>query len=223
MKIIVTVLIACLLFPISGLAETNFRNANGNDWNRFDYVAKALYLTGFFAGMDYITRNIDKDINHPNQYFIKSPDICKAMLLWAEAILVDNKSKKSKRYYNDEEVKQIVREDRIWFSLHSIDKYVIKSAPTLGQVKEGLDILYADFKNRNILLTDAIFLVKRQITGSSPEEVEAITQWLRSPDRDSKIGSFEFVDKDGKKQSVPLKGLIEFIGKDGKKETTTFP
>ena len=52
------------------------------------------------------------------------------------------------------------------------------------QIEEGLDQLYGDFRNTNILLTDAIYVVKKQITGSSPEQIEKILQVLRSPNID---------------------------------------
>jgi len=48
------------------------------------------------------------------------------------------------------------------------------------QIVEGTDILYKDFKNKGIKINDAIYVVKRQIEGTSPEDIEKILIYLRS-------------------------------------------
>lgn len=51
---------------------------------------------------------------------------------------------------------------------------------TLQQMIDGLDSLYADFKNRNIPLVFAIYVVNKQIKGTSSNDIERILLWLRS-------------------------------------------
>ncbi len=71
---------------------------------------------------------------------------------------------------------------------------------TVGQLYEGLTLFYDDFKNKQLKLPAAIYVVKKQIKGASAEEIEAIMQWLRD---DSKDFRKRFViDKEGKKKFV---------------------
>jgi hypothetical protein len=51
-------------------------------------------------------------------------------------------------------------------------------------------------------MDDSIYVFRKQNNGSSPEEIEAILQRFRSPDKDSKKGLPEFIEKDGKKKTV---------------------
>jgi len=66
---------------------------------------------------------------------------------------------------------------------------------TVGRLKEGLNRFYEDFKSLQIKITEAIHLVKRQINGASNKEIEAITLFLRSPDKDHQ--KLIYQDKDG--------------------------
>jgi len=196
MKKIVIILIGCLLFPISGLPETkDISKLDGNDWREWDSSLRAGYIGGFVVGTGYVCRNIsDKGALIMNKF--TDSDYLKAIYLWGQAHV--NPSKK--KSYSHEEVQQILRFQNSW-DRTEIDRYVLKSG-TVGQIKDGLDVLYDDFKNRQILLADAFYVVKKQIGGSSPEEIETILQMLRSPDKHSKKSSLEFIDKDGKKKTV---------------------
>ena len=52
---------------------------------------------------------------------------------------------------------------------------------TSGQVVDGLDVFYADFKNRNILTQNAMWIVANQISGMPAAEVEKLIEsWRRS-------------------------------------------
>jgi hypothetical protein len=57
--------------------------------------------------------------------------------------------------------------------------YVI-TGMTLGQLIDGIDILYSDFKNRSVSLDHAIYVVYKQIKGTSQDDIEKILLWLRS-------------------------------------------
>jgi hypothetical protein len=73
---------------------------------------------------------------------------------------------------------------------------------TNGQLVEGLNAFYNDFKNKQVKIWDAIYVVKKQIKGASTEEIEAVLQFLR-------------VDKDYKN--------LPYTDKDGKRKCATFP
>ena len=57
---------------------------------------------------------------------------------------------------------------------------------TSGQIVDGLNMFYEDFRNRNILLMDAIYVIKKQIKGSTPEDIERILLYLRSDKKEDK-------------------------------------
>jgi len=50
---------------------------------------------------------------------------------------------------------------------------------TVGQLKDGLDEFYKDFSTRRIKIIDAIYVVKMQIEGKSPELIEAQILYLK--------------------------------------------
>lgn len=52
-----------------------------------------------------------------------------------------------------------------------------------GQVADGLDIFYADFRNRSILVYDAIWHVLAAARGASPEQLDEIVRKMRSDAR----------------------------------------
>ncbi len=52
---------------------------------------------------------------------------------------------------------------------------------------DGLDSLYKDFKNENIRNHDAIYVVKKQIEGTLPEDIERILVWLRQGKKDDEL------------------------------------
>lgn len=60
-----------------------------------------------------------------------------------------------------------------------IYRYLINKV-TVGQIVDGIDLLYKDFKNRNIYVIDAVYVVYKQIKGTPPEDIERILLWLRS-------------------------------------------
>ncbi|MGB9006423.1 MAG: hypothetical protein WCB96_11925 [Candidatus Aminicenantales bacterium] len=50
---------------------------------------------------------------------------------------------------------------------------------SVGQIKEGVDVLYKDFSNRRIKIIDAIYIVKMQIKGESQEIIDAQVRYLK--------------------------------------------
>jgi hypothetical protein len=60
------------------------------------------------------------------------------------------------------------------FNAHQSNLAVLIGKARAGQIVEGLDILYRDFRNRNILVAKAFWTVTMEINGipSSPEQLE---------------------------------------------------
>ena len=72
----------------------------------------------------------------------------------------------------------------------------------VGQLSEGLDKFYSDYRNYRIKIQQAIYIVVREIRGASPEEISAITEKLRSyPDGVLGGTRINYIDKFGQKQS----------------------
>jgi len=53
------------------------------------------------------------------------------------------------------------------------------SGITIGQLIEGVDQFYKDFRNTRILTTDAMMVVKQQISGFSQKQIDETLQTLR--------------------------------------------
>jgi hypothetical protein len=50
---------------------------------------------------------------------------------------------------------------------------------TAGQLADGLDVLYGDYRNRNILLLNAVWLVLNSISGKSDAEMQKMIENFR--------------------------------------------
>jgi len=50
---------------------------------------------------------------------------------------------------------------------------------TVGQLRDGLDALYADFRNRGIIVVAASWVVLNQISGTSPARIDSMLERLR--------------------------------------------
>ncbi len=76
--------------------------------------------------------------------------------------------------------------------------YVITGI-TLGQLIDGINLLYSDFMNRSIPLVFGIYVVNKQIKGTPKDDIEKILLWLRSGGRDENRDKFLTVkDPEGK-------------------------
>ena len=51
---------------------------------------------------------------------------------------------------------------------------------TVGQMMDGLDALYRDYRNTNIRLLDAMHLVQMEVTGKSTADIEWQTRYYRA-------------------------------------------
>src|SRR5262249_42012742 len=59
------------------------------------------------------------------------------------------------------------------------DKYLAKV--TVGQVSDGLDEFYGDYRNRSIRVSDAIWLVLNEASGKSRAEMDVmIENWRKN-------------------------------------------
>jgi len=76
---------------------------------------------------------------------------------------------------------------------------------TVGQLIDGLNSFYSDFRNKRIRLGTAIYIVKKQIEVSPPEEVNTIINHLRKNPKHDHYTFFtlmKYQDKSGNERQV---------------------
>lgn len=150
-----TIFCVCLIMLLArcGNGETVV-DCFGNDWQEWDKNEKIMFTMGFLNG----------------SYYVVEENKCENMQLLNRLTTESGKkvSEFSQGLAENEKIRNSILQR---FSFYKI---------TVGQIIEGLDILYKDFKNRGINISDAIYVVKRQIEGTSPEDIEKILIYLRS-------------------------------------------
>lgn len=150
---------------------------NGIAWNNFDKSMKLFYLYGFTKAAIYIPvgayeRTIDFNDKEKKQIKQLTDRIYSYQ---------GKKEKNKKMMFTKEEIE-------LWgaamYNLEGDSRNAILvthtiSDITIGQILAGLDLLYKDFRNVNIAIPDAIYVVKKQIEGLSDEDTEKILLYLR--------------------------------------------
>jgi hypothetical protein len=49
-----------------------------------------------------------------------------------------------------------------------------------SQIADGVDTVFKDYRNRSLLMTDAVYVTLRTISGTSPEDIEKLLQVVRA-------------------------------------------
>jgi len=75
--------------------------------------------------------------------------------------------------------------------LSQLQKYCLYNI-SVRQLVDGLDAFYQDFRNRDIKIGDAIYIVKRQIIGEDEEVIKRIIKYLKT-----KNPLYMFYEKNG--------------------------
>jgi len=171
---------------------------DGIDWKKWNAMHKLSFIEGFQSAARYV---IDYSIDHA-KYAGDNFTPQKG----AEMFLVSLTEKKET--FTRQEM-ELLMEYAAYLETSKLDKYYVADA-TGRQIVDGLETFYFDFKNQKIKISDAVYLVKKQIQGTSPEEIEVLCQWLRS-DPDPKKRYYK--DKDGKMKSIsfPWKEITAFF------------
>lgn len=81
-----------------------------------------------------------------------------------------------------------IKEDNNY--LNQLQKYCLYNT-SVKQLVDGLDNFYQDFRNRDIKIGDAIYIVKRQIMGENEEVIKKIIRYLKTGN-----SSYMFYKKD---------------------------
>lgn len=207
------------LSPFLVMGETKeISDFDGNEWRTWNLSRKVNFISGFLAGASYV---IEENTPSFGKYMGEDYDAIKALGVYWDYLGLGLKQMKGgpkakveakppeapapiapearKQQYSIDEVSLLLerehRNSREWLTPYSI------IGITNVQIVDGLNLFYNDFRNRQIKLPDAIYIIRKQILGVSKEEIEAITEWLRTPNRDSnkrrykdKEGNLKFAD-----------------------------
>lgn len=158
-----TIFCVCLIMLLArcGYGEIILGEENGNDWQEMGEsevdgatLEKTTFISGFMCAINYVVeRNMDDLWQGLNK-------------------IATEKGEKVSEYLQGSASHERIRNSQLKrYSIYNI---------TVGQTVDGIDILYKDFKNKGIKISDAIYVVKRQIEGTSPEDIEKILIYLRS-------------------------------------------
>jgi len=151
---------------------------NGIAWNNFDENMKIFYLLGFVSAAQHVSMGSyagTQDFNDKENKQIKQ---------LADRILSDQgkKEKNKKMMFTKDEMqlwgKAIInlKDDS---QNNVLGRYMLPKI-TIGQIRNGLDVLYKEIMNVSISIPDAIYVVKKQIEGLSNEDTEKILLYLRA-------------------------------------------
>jgi len=181
----VTLLLLC---PMIGLAQQKtIERYDGSHWKQWNAIHKLSFIEGLQSGAHYV---VDCNIDHA-KYAGDNFTPQKG----AEIFLVSLTEKKESFTRQETE---LLMEYAAYLETSKLDKYYIADI-TVRQIVDGLETFYFDPKNQKIKISDALYLAKKQIQGASSEEIEVLSQWLRS-DPDPKKRYYK--DKDGKRRSI---------------------
>ncbi|MGA9362845.1 MAG: hypothetical protein WBW16_00570 [Bacteroidota bacterium] len=83
-------------------------------------------------------------------------------------------------------VSKKLKEDCVGQAVRSYDEYFDRYVAdvTVGQIVDGLDDFYADYRNRRITIIDATWLVLNGVAGTPKEELDKMIESYRKYSRD---------------------------------------
>jgi hypothetical protein len=180
------------LLPIFSFAEINdVSDIDGNVWRTWEISRRYNFISGFILGTLYV---VDKNISL-DETFDKDKS-WKAYLAYVgfENDSEGNWKEINKVLFSKDEATQILKYERQERTV-SLLRYQIVGI-TNSQIVDGLNLFYSDFRNRQIKISEAIYVIRKQVQGASAEEIEAISEWLRTLGRD--YMKLQYKDKSGK-------------------------
>ncbi len=179
-KIILT--ISCILLLCPSLYAKSISDNDGNDWNSWDISKKISYVKGFISASCFVSNNNDDDFRLI---------LCDPKTTVSKVLCPDN----SEREYNIRKKKNDV-----------LKRYCITDI-SIGQLIDGLNLFYKDFRNRQIRLNLSVYIVRKQIEGAPNEEIETILLFLRKTFKESFYGGvpgLKYKDKSGIEHAIPF-------------------
>lgn len=194
-RLLLIVLFFSLFSHLAFAEKEDIGDFDGNSWLGWSTEKKLSFLSGFLSAAGYIVSANQDGTYYCASFTSSDYDSDKAGNAWTIFYYSD---KKKKATFSRREVALMLDSDIINRN-ERLSPYGVYGI-TIGQLYEGLNLFYGDFKNKQLKLPVAIYVVKKQIKGASAEEIEAIVQWLRDDSKDFRKRFF--IDKEGKKKFV---------------------
>jgi hypothetical protein len=177
-QLFLTIFIVILFCTSAFAAKTSLSDLDGADWQGWDEGKKINFLSGFLLGSSYVIKQ-----NEPTMSTDDGSQRFDDMRKRLAAGAVEKKKKRGKATVSTTATfgKEDVilwghyRASMIQKGLADYAVYDIK----IGQLSQGMDEFYKDPKNTKIRISDAVYVVKKQIRGASPEDLERVLQYLR--------------------------------------------
>ncbi len=173
------ILTALCIFLLSTTSYADISDDDGNNWNSWDRYIKVIYVKSFMSASCFVSSNNEDPVAgfcNPTSPIGKT--LC-------PDLTVERYNWEKKR--ND-----------------TLKRYCIMEL-SVGQIADGLDVFYKDFRNRQIRMNSAVYVVRKQIEGSPNEEIEAILLFLRKTFKDTWYGvvpSLKYKDTSGIEHEV---------------------
>jgi len=168
---------------------------DGNTWVSWTALQKLSFLTGFISASSHVIWEGINEVYYSSNFGAIEYNDKKAQKVWG--VFYDTEKKK-KTTFTRQEV-SLALDSVITNNNQGLYKFNVFNI-TIGQLNEGLDLFYNDFKNKQIKLSSAIYVVKKQIEGASVEEIDTLSQWLRGGSKD--FSKRFYIDKEGKKKFI---------------------
>jgi hypothetical protein len=209
-RLVAGILVVFLLWPLTALST----DSHGDNWLSLSANQKKLYIKGLVDGIDSLFYEI---VMLPHIKLRQKVDPKKVGDIY-KALQVDYK--KNKRVFTGKEVWELLHSWSQW-EVEVLGSFAIDSEH-LNQIIEGVDAFYADFKNKQIGVVSAVYVVKKQIEGEPPEAIEAICQWLRKNDPfSSNREETTVIEK--KEYNGPWRVIVPYSDKQGHPQETYWP
>lgn len=183
--------------PIASL-----RVLNGNDWKNWDHEKRLGFIDGFISGSDWVAMNSlfpDSDF-FPNDE--KGRTIRQgAQALWDQVTNEAGQSILNKRASSE---KKYTATEVLLYSMYDsykkndlYNKAIIKTLDAV--IVNGLNQFYLDRANAKVLISNAVYLVKKQLNGAPAEDINELLPYLRGEKENrGGWGIFPVYDKNGK-------------------------
>ena len=143
---------------------------DGSEWQTWEEARKYNFLTGFLLGSSYIVKRNAPFM--PTGYRETHIDDIRKRL----SLKYDKKTKTSHLFYKDDVI--LWGHYRASMVQSGLADYAIYNI-TVSQLSKGMDNLYSDPKNMKITIADAIYIARKQLTGTNRDDIEKTLQFLR--------------------------------------------
>lgn len=174
--------ISILVFvSCNGYAKSVF-DIDGLDWKQWSESMKSGYVAGFMSGTSSIISEIESwkftVLSHKKGLPLHLPREIKKLSAAEEKIIKNLPKEIKERNEETERMKSFLWKNKdlgydLLLMMHS-DIYKNKGLSNfvVGQLLDGLNEFYSDFRNKRVPIACAIGIVKMQVEGCSKEAIE---------------------------------------------------